>query len=58
MEVSEKEYFEWKLKVVSAVLPALIDKYEKDIDNESHRQTIAWQAVSMAEAVLHELGLE
>ena len=58
MEITEETYFQYKIQLVSAALPALITKYEKDIDNESHRQTLAWQAVSIAEATLSELGLE
>lgn len=58
MQISEKDYFDYKIRLVSAALPAMIEKYEKEIDSDSHRQTVAWQAVSIAEMVLHELGLE
>ena len=58
MEISEEQYFDYKIQLVAAALPSLIMKYEKDIDNASHRQTIAWQAVSIAESALTELGLE
>lgn len=58
MEISEEEYFRYKVQLASTALPALIEKYEQDVDNESHRQTLAWQSVALAEAVLHELGLE
>jgi hypothetical protein len=58
MEISEEEYFEIKIRLAAAALPSLIMKYEKDIENESHRQTIAWQAVSIADSLMNELGLE
>lgn len=58
MEITEEMYFDYKIKLICSAMPALIEKYEKDIDNDSHRQTIAWQAVSMAEAVLGEIGLD
>lgn len=58
MEISEKEYFDYKVQLASSALPALIEKYEKDIESESHRQTLAWQAVVIADAVLSEMGLD
>ena len=58
MEITEKEYFEYKLRIACSVLPALITQYSHDVDNETHRQTLSWQASSIADSLLKEMGLE